>query len=127
VLLPDHLRQQWPPCRVVESTFDSTSPNRSTPRGPCKKLATARIATDARRRRCRAQVSIIGPAAGEWGEHACGGDRMRYRRCDCRPIQIHPPPDDLHVRLVHEPAITGGVPAGACRIDQQRGDRCTQR
>ena len=27
---------------------------------------------------------------------------------------FHPPPGDLHTRLVREPAITGGVSGGAC-------------
>jgi hypothetical protein len=62
------------------------------------------------------------PAAG------CQLPLLRHQHVDDlailidRPVQIHPPPGDLHVRLVHEPAITGGVPAGSCRVDQQRGE-----
>ena len=39
-----------------------------------------------------------------------------------RPVQIHPPPGDFHIRLVDAPAIAGCRPAGACRVDQQRGE-----
>jgi hypothetical protein len=39
-----------------------------------------------------------------------------------RPVQIHPPPGDFHIRLVDAPAIAGCMPAGACRVDQQRGE-----
>ena len=41
-LLPEHLCLRLPPCRVVESTIDSTS--HPTPRSLSKKLTTARIA-----------------------------------------------------------------------------------
>ena len=30
-------------------------------------------------------------------------------------------PRDIHVRFVDEPPIAVGVPAGPCRVDQQRG------
>jgi hypothetical protein len=39
-----------------------------------------------------------------------------------RTIQIHPVPGDLHICLVHEPAISRDMPTGTCRIDQQRGE-----
>jgi hypothetical protein len=39
-----------------------------------------------------------------------------------RAVQIHPPPGDFHICLVYEPAVSWDVPAGACRIDQQRSE-----
>jgi hypothetical protein len=39
-----------------------------------------------------------------------------------RPIQVDSSPGDLHIRLIHKPAITGGVPAGPGRVDQQRSE-----
>jgi hypothetical protein len=42
-------------------------------------------------------------------------------------VQINPPSGDFHIGLVHEPPLTGAVPARAGRVDQQRRDRCTQR
>ena len=44
--LPDHLCLRLPPCRVVESTIDSTSHDPVDSRGPYKKLATAWIAME---------------------------------------------------------------------------------
>ena len=44
--LPDHLCLRSPPCRVVESTIDSTSHDPVDSRGLYQKLATARIAMD---------------------------------------------------------------------------------
>ena len=37
-----------------------------------------------------------------------------------RPIQVHPPPGDLHIRLVHVPAVADPVPAEPGRVGQQR-------
>jgi hypothetical protein len=39
-----------------------------------------------------------------------------------RSVQIDPPAADLDVRFVDKPAITGGVPAGSGRINQQWGE-----
>ena len=39
-----------------------------------------------------------------------------------RPVQIHPLPGHLDIGFVHEPPVTGGVPAGTCRVDQQRSE-----
>jgi hypothetical protein len=39
-----------------------------------------------------------------------------------RSVQIDAPAADLDVRFVDKPTITGGVPAGPGRIDQQRGE-----
>ena len=36
------------------------------------------------------------------------------------PAQIHPPPGDLGVGLVHEPAITPSMSTRSCCVDQQR-------
>jgi hypothetical protein len=37
-----------------------------------------------------------------------------------RPIQIPPPPGDFHIRLIHIPAISCGMPTRPGHIDQQR-------
>jgi hypothetical protein len=39
-----------------------------------------------------------------------------------RPVQVHPLPSDLQIRLVDEPAIPGDVPARPGRVDQLRGE-----
>jgi hypothetical protein len=44
-----------------------------------------------------------------------------------RSVQIDPPTADLDVRFVDKPTIAWGVPAESGRINQQWGDRCTQR
>jgi hypothetical protein len=44
-----------------------------------------------------------------------------------RPVQVDPAPGDLDIRLIDELPITRRMPAGPGRINQQRGNRCTQR
>ena len=39
-----------------------------------------------------------------------------------RPVQVHPLPSNLQIRLVHEPAIPGDVPARPGGVDQLRGE-----
>jgi hypothetical protein len=39
-----------------------------------------------------------------------------------RPIQVDPSSRDFDVCFVDEPPISGGVPAGSCRVDEQRGE-----
>ena len=39
-----------------------------------------------------------------------------------RSIQIDPAPGDLDIWLIDEPPITRRLPAGTCRINQQRGE-----
>jgi hypothetical protein len=39
-----------------------------------------------------------------------------------RPVQIDPATGNLDVGLIHKPTITCSVPAGSCRIDEQRGE-----
>ena len=44
-----------------------------------------------------------------------------------RAVEIDPPPGNFDICFVNKPSIPGDVPAGACRVDQQRVKRCTQR
>lgn len=39
-----------------------------------------------------------------------------------RPVQVAPPATDLHIGLVDAPAAPGHMPAGAGRLDEQRGE-----
>ncbi len=39
-----------------------------------------------------------------------------------RAVQIYPLSGDLDMGLVHKPPIPSGVPAGSCRVDQQRSE-----
>ena len=39
-----------------------------------------------------------------------------------RPIEVTPPTRDLHIGLVDEPPVPGGVPAGPGRLDEQWGE-----
>ncbi len=39
-----------------------------------------------------------------------------------RPVQIDPPSGDFYIGLVYEPPVTGAMPAGPGRVDQQRGE-----
>jgi hypothetical protein len=38
------------------------------------------------------------------------------------PIQVHPPPGNLHRRLIHKPPLPEDVPAGSGGLDQQWGE-----
>jgi hypothetical protein len=44
-----------------------------------------------------------------------------------RPVQIHPPPGDLDVGLVHVPAVADPVPTEPGRVGQSGANRRTQR
>src|ERR687894_381652 len=37
-------------------------------------------------------------------------------------VQIYPLPGNLDIDLIHEPPITGGMPARSCRVDEQWGE-----
>jgi hypothetical protein len=39
-----------------------------------------------------------------------------------RSIQVDPAPGNLHIRFIGKPPITGNVPAGSSRVDQQRSE-----
>jgi hypothetical protein len=39
-----------------------------------------------------------------------------------RPVQIDPPPGDLDIGFVDEPAVPGGVAAGAGGVDERGGE-----
>jgi hypothetical protein len=63
------------------------------------------------------------------GEKPAGGREIPFLRDEdvddltelvSRPVQIDPSSGDFDVCLIHEPSITGRVPAGSCRVDQQR-------
>jgi hypothetical protein len=65
------------------------------------------------------------------GEEPAGGRQISflgYQHVDDlpdlvdRPVQIDPPPNDLHIRLIDEPPIARGVPTEPCHVDQQRGE-----
>ena len=38
------------------------------------------------------------------------------------PVEVLPDPDNLQVGLVHEPAVTGGMPARAGGVDELAGE-----
>jgi hypothetical protein len=84
---------------------------------------------------CVGRGSVGGHLARAWavlkgaGEEAAGGHQIPFlgdQHVDDlpelinRPVQIDPPSGGFHIRLVHDPPVTGAVPAGAGRVDQQR-------
>jgi hypothetical protein len=83
--------------------------------------------------RCPIDKHLAGPWAVTEGpgEEPAGGRQIPFlgdQHVDDLPVlvdrpgQIHPPPSDLHIRLIHTPAITRCVPTGPCRVDQQWGE-----
>ena len=39
-----------------------------------------------------------------------------------RSVEVDPAPGNFHIRFVSTPPITGNVPAGSSRVDQQRSE-----
>jgi len=65
------------------------------------------------------------------GEEPAGGRPVPFLRHEHvndlpklvdRAVEVDPPPGHLDIRFINEPSIPGSVPAGACRINQQRGE-----
>ena len=65
------------------------------------------------------------------GEKPAGGRQvplLRHQHVDDLPdlvdraVEGDPPPGNLDIRFISEPPVTRGVPAGACRINQQRNE-----
>jgi hypothetical protein len=82
--------------------------------------------------------SPVGAHLGRWwtvlerlGEESASGREIPLLRDEDvddlaelvdRPVQIDPSSGHFDVHLIDKPPITGGVPAGTRRVDQQRGE-----
>jgi hypothetical protein len=67
------------------------------------------------------------PTGGRPIPFLCGEDVDDLAELVDRSVQVNPPAGDFDVCLIDEPPIPWGVPARPCGVDEQRGERCTQR
>jgi hypothetical protein len=68
----------------------------------------------------------VPPSAATGSKQPKGSDTPSYQHVDDlagpvdRAVDAAPAARDLHIGLVHKPALAGGVPAGAGGVGQQR-------